>query len=241
MNKELLKKISYTALLAVAAAMGAAKALGDFYFKQQLNQQVIKFSPSLSAHYETASIDFLLQGVIENLALQLPETEKLTAQKVTIKDLYRFVGQSFPEHWQLNAENLHYPFSNDLFIRANLQFQLQKKADQQFLSSTLQSEEWGIFQLQTTLKGQDPAQLQIVALEIDYKVGRIWRQLVSQLNGWFYQVESLPFPKEIKTPLLTFLKQPKNFKLILRPSSPLSPLKMISTPPEQWGLSVSFS
>jgi len=241
MNKELLKKMGYAAILLAAAAMGAAKAIGDFYFQQQLNQQLKNFSPPLFAHYETAFIDYLLQGVIENVSLQFPETNNFIAQRIIIKDLYKFVNGHFPEQLQLTADNIYYPFSNELFINANLQFQMQQKPEQFSISSALQSEGWGQLQLQSTLKGKDLNQLQIVSLEIDYKVGEKWRQMIPQLNAWFYRVENLPFPKEIKTPLLGFLKQPRNFKLILRPAQPLSPLKFISTPPEQWGLTVSFS
>jgi hypothetical protein len=231
MNAQLPKKISFLIFL-IALALGSAKAVGDYFLKLQLNQQLIKLQPSINVSYQEAFINYLLQGEIKNISLQMPYIEKLTAQTVFLKDLY-----FLPEQINAVAENIYFQFSKDLFIKANLFLTLQHKNEENQINAQLKSEEWGELKLQTTLKGNG----QIVSLEADYKIGKIWQQLMPQLSGWFNQVELLPFPKQIKEPMLTFLKQPKNFKLTFRPTAPMLPMKLVSTPPEQWGLSVLFN
>jgi len=213
-------------------ALGSAKAIGDYFLNLQLNQQITKLQPSAYISYQEAFINYAFQGEIQNVSLQMPYIEKLTAQTVFLKDLY-----FLPEQINAVAENIFFQFSKDLFIKANLFLTLQHKNEENQINAQLKSEEWGELKLQTTLKGTG----QIVSLEADYKIGKIWQQLMPQLSGWFNQVELLPFPKQIKEPMLTFLKQPKNFKLTFRPVAPMLPMKLVSTPPEQWGLSVSFN
>jgi hypothetical protein len=231
MNAQLPKKISFLIFL-IAIALGSAKAVGDYYLKYQLNQQIVKLQPSAYISYQEAFINYLLQGEIKNISLQMPYIEKLTAQTVFLKDLY-----FLPEQINAVAENIYFQFSKDLFIKANLFLTLQQNTENNKINAQLKSEEWGELKINTTLKGTG----HIVSLEADYKIGKIWQQLMPQMGGWFNQVESLPFPKQIKDPLLAFLKQPKNFKLTFRPTAPMLPMKLVSTPPEQWGLSVSFN
>jgi len=231
MNAQLPKKIFFLIFL-IAMALGSAKAMGDYFLNLQLNQQITKLQPSTYISYQEAFINYLLQGEIKNISLQMPYIEKLTAQTVFLKELY-----FLPEQINAVAENIYFQFSKDLFIKANLFLTLQQKAEDNKINAQLKSEEWGELKINTTLKGNG----QIVSLEADYKIGKIWQQLMPQLSGWFNQVELLPFPKQIKEPILTFLKQPKNFKLTFRPVAPMLPMKLISTPPEQWGLSVSFN
>ena len=231
MNAQLPKKIFFLIFL-IAMALGSAKAMGDYFFNLQLNQHIIKLQPSAYISYQEAFINYALQGEIKNISLQMPYIEKLTAQTVFLKELY-----FLPEQINAVAENIYFQFSKDLFIKANLFLTLQQKAEDNKINAQLKSEEWGELKINTTLKGNG----QIVSLEADYKIGKIWQQLMPQLSGWFNQVELLPFPKQIKEPMLTFLKQPKNFKLTFRPVAPMLPMKLISTPPEQWGLSVSFN
>lgn len=231
MNAQLPKKISFLIFL-IAMALGSAKAVGDYFLKLQLNQQLTKLQPSINVSYQEAFINYALQGEIQNVSLQMPYIEKLTAQTVFLKDLY-----FLPEQINTVAENIFFQFSKDLFIKVNLFLTLQQKAEDNKINAQLKSEEWGELKINTILKGNG----QIVSLEADYKIGKIWQQLMPQLSGWFNQVELLPFPKQIKEPMLTFLKQPKNFKLTFRPVAPMLPMKLISTPPEQWGLSVLFN
>jgi|WetSurMetagenome_2_1015567.scaffolds.fasta_scaffold21698_2 hypothetical protein len=231
MNAQLPKKIFFLIFL-IAMALGSAKAIGDYFLNLQLNQQITKLQPSAYISYQEAFINYAFQGEIQNVSLQMPYIEKLTAQTVFLKDLY-----FLPEQINAVAENIFFQFSKDLFIKANLFLTLQHKNEENQINAQLKSEEWGELKLQTTLKGTG----QIVSLEADYKIGKIWQQLMPQLSGWFNQVELLPFPKQIKEPMLTFLKQPKNFKLTFRPVAPMLPMKLVSTPPEQWGLSVSFN
>ncbi len=231
MNAQLPKKIFFLIFL-IAMALGSAKAMGDYFLNLQLNQQITKLQPSIYISYQEAFINYALQGEIKNISLQMPYIEKLTAQTVFLKELY-----FLPEQINAVAENIYFQFSKDLFIKANLFLTLQQKAEDNKINAQLKSEEWGELKINTTLKGNG----QIVSLEADYKIGKIWQQLMPQLSGWFNQVELLPFPKQIKEPILTFLKQPKNFKLTFRPVAPMLPMKLVSTPPEQWGLSVSFN
>jgi len=230
MNAQLPKKIFFLIFL-IAMALGSAKAMGDYFLNLQLNQHITKLQPSAYISYQEAFINYALQGEIKNISLQMPYIEKLTAQTVFLKELY-----FLPEQINAVAENIYFQFSKDLFIKANLFLTLQQNAEDNKINAQLKSEEWGELKINTTLKGNG----QIVSLEADYKIGRIWQQLMPQLSGWFNQVELLPLPKQIKEPMLTFLKQPKNFKLTFRPVAPMLPMKLISTPPEQWGLSVSF-
>jgi len=231
MNAQLPKKISFLIFL-TAMALGSAKAFGDYFLKYQLNQQIIKLQPSAYISYQEAFLNYALQGEVKNVSLQMPYIEKLTAQTVLLKELY-----ALPEQIHAVAENIYFQFYNELFFKANLFLTLQDKNKEKQINAQLKSEEWGELKINTTLKGTG----QIVSLEADYKIGKIWQQLMPQVGGWFNQVESLPFPKQIKEPMLTFLKQPKNFKLTFRPTAPMLPMKLVSTPPEQWGLSVSFN
>jgi len=231
MNAQLPKKIFFLIFL-IAMALGSAKAVGYYFLNIQLNQHITKLQPSIYISYQEAFINYLLQGEIKNISLQMPYIEKLTAQTVFLKELY-----FLPEQINAVAENIYFQFSKDLFIKANLFLTLQQKAEDNKINAQLKSEEWGELKINTTLKGNG----QIVSLEADYKIGRIWQQLMPQLSGWFNQVDLLPFPKQIKEPMLTFLKQPKNFKVTFRPVAPMLPMKLISTPPEQWGLSISFN
>ncbi len=232
MNAQLLKKIASFLIFIIAVGIGAAKAMGDYYFKLQLNQQLIKLQPSINISYQEAFLNYALQGEVKNISLQMPYIEKLTAQTVFFKDLY-----ALPEQMNVIVDQILFEFNKSLFFKVNLFLTLQKKNEEQHINAQLHSEEWGELKLQTTLKGTG----QIVALEADYKIGRIWQQLMPQMGGWFNQVETLPFPKQIKEPMLTFLKQPKNFKLTFRPTAPMLPMKLVSTPPEQWGLTVLFN
>jgi len=232
MNAQLLKKLGSFLIFLTAIALGSAKAVGDYFFNLQLNQQITKLQPSIYISYQEAFLNYALQGEVKNVSLQMPYIEKLTAQTVILKELY-----FLPEQINTVVENIFFQLSKDLFFKANLFLILQDKNQEKQINAQLKSEEWGELKINTTLKGTG----QIVSLEADYKIGRIWQQLMPQMGSWFNQVESLPFPKQIKDPLLAFLKQPKNFKLTFRPVAPMLPMKLVSTPPEQWGLSVSFN
>jgi len=232
MNVQLLKKLGSFLIFLIAMALGSAKAVGDYFFNLQLNQQITKLQPSIYISYQEAFLNYALQGEVKNISLQMPYIEKLTAQTVLLKELY-----ALPEQINAVAENIFFQLSKDLFFKANLFLILQNKNEEKQINAQLKSEEWGELKINTTLKGTG----QIVSLEADYKIGKIWQQLMPQLSGWFNQVDLLPFPKQIKEPMLTFLKQPKNFKLTFRPVAPMLPMKLVSTPPEQWGLSVSFN
>lgn len=231
MNAQLPNKIFFLVFI-IAIALGSAKAIGDYFFKSQLNQQFIKLQPSINISYQEAFINYALQGEIQNVSLQMPYIEKLTAQTVFFKDLY-----FLPEQITAVVDQIIYEFNKSLFFKGNLFLILQQKAEDNKINAQLKSEEWGDLKINATLKKDG----QIISFEADYKIGKIWQQLMPQLSGWFNQVELLPFPKQIKEPMLTFLKQPKNFKLTFRPVAPMLPMKLVSTPPEQWGLSVSFN
>lgn len=232
MNAPLLKKIGFFLIFLTAIALGSAKAVGDYFLKYQLNHQFIKLQPSAYISYQDAFINYTLQGEVKNISLQMPYIEKLTAQTVLLKDLY-----FLPEQITAVVDQIMYEFNKSLFFKGTLFLTLQHKNEEKQINAQVKSEEWGELKLQTTLKGTG----HLVSLEADYKIGRIWQQLMPQLSGWFNQVDLLPFPKQIKEPMLTFLKQPKNFKLTFRPVAPMLPMKLVSTPPEQWGLSVSFN
>lgn len=231
MNAQLPNKIFFLVFI-IAIALGSAKAIGDYFLKSQLNQQLIKLQPSIYVSYQEAFINYALQGEIQNVSLQMPYIEKLTAQTVFLKDFY-----FLPEQITAVVDQIIYEFNKYLFFKGNLFLMLQQKAEDNKINAQLKSEDWGDLKINAILKKDG----QIVSLEADYKIGKIWQQLMPQLSGWFNQVELLPFPKQIKEPILTFLKQPKNFKLTFRPVAPMLPMKLVSTPPEQWGLSVSFN
>lgn len=232
MKVSLRKKIVLLLIFVVAAGVGAAKAVGDYYFKLHLNQHLTNLQPLVSVSYQAAFLNYALQGEVQHVLLQTPDGQTVTAQQILLKDLY-----TLPEQMKVTVEQIRYEFNRAFLLKGNLLVTLQNKNEERYLNAHFLSEEWGELKLQTTLKTTG----QLILLEADYKVGKSWQQLMPHLSSWFVQVESLPIPTLLKDPILAFLKQPKNFKLTCRPTVPMLPINLISTPPEQWGLSVLFN
>lgn len=176
-----LKTLFITLLLLTAASLGGMKAYLDHYVHQQvaqLTQQVAKYA---TIHYEQVDVSLLGNLTLKTLNIQSPALPTLKIATLSLSPLYQLYDERrFPEFLQLTIDNLEIPIPDtappppwwlkmakydayyvtphDLrsltysVFQTNVTLQLQKQQQAVHCSLNIKSQQFGNWQLQTTLE-----------------------------------------------------------------------------------------